>query len=88
MRRRSSHRQEQQLLAEAAAIHRISSCWLEQLLLAGAADTVAVEAVSASAPAVDAAAVATATICQKTKEAVVERMAGARALTLTRRRGM
>jgi hypothetical protein len=69
-------------LAEAAAIHRIRSCWLEQQLLAGAADTVAVEAVSASAPAVDAAAATTATVCQKTKEAVVERMAGARALIL------
>jgi hypothetical protein len=46
-----------------------------------------VEAVAASETSVDSAGAATAAICQKTKVAVVERRAGARALTLSRRRG-
>jgi hypothetical protein len=56
-------------------------------LSAGAAEAGVVEAVASSATSVDAAATATAAIREKTKVAVLERRAGARAQTLARRRG-
>ena len=91
--RSSSRQQEQQPSKEAAAINRSSSCSKsssrqhEQQLSAGAAEAGVVEAVASSATSVDAAATATAAIREKTKVAVLERRAGARAQTLARRRG-
>ena len=91
--RSSSRQQEQQPSKEAAAINRSSSCsksssrQQEQQLSAGAAEAGVVEAVASSATSVDAAARATAAIRDKTKVAVLERKAGARAQTLARRRG-
>ncbi len=94
--RSSSPRQEQQPSKEAAAINRSGSCsrsssrQQEQHLSAGAAEAGVVEAVASSATSVDAAATATAAtaaIREKTKVAVLERRAGARAQTLARIRG-
>jgi hypothetical protein len=56
-------------------------------LSVGAAEAGVVEAVASSATPLDAAATATAAIREKTKVAVLERRAGARAQTLARRRG-
>jgi hypothetical protein len=91
--RSSSRQQEKQPSEEAAAIKRSGSrsrsrsSKQEQLLSTEAAEAGAVQVVASSATSVDAAAVATAAIREKTKVAVLERRAGARALALARRRG-
>jgi hypothetical protein len=86
---RSSSRQkmQQKSTGVACSCSRISSRQQEQQLSAGAAEAGVVEAVAFSATSVYAAVTATAAIREKTKVAVLERRAGARAQTLARRRG-
>jgi hypothetical protein len=83
----SRRKKQQKSTGVAAGCSRSSSRQQEQQLSAGAAEAGVVEAVASSATSVDAAATATTAICEKTKVAVLERRAGARAQTLARRRG-